>query len=257
MPSTAELLEAAAAFARAAGQVTLRHFGSVLRADEKEDGSPVTRADREAEALLRERIRSDFPGHGILGEEEGEEPGTEPIRWVLDPIDGTRSFMQGVPLYTVLVAVEVEGEPVVGVIHCPALDDTVAAGRGLGCLWNGESASVSRTDELSGALVLTTDLRRVLGGDLEEGWRALSGKARVVRGWGDAYGHLLVATGRADVMVDPELQHWDAAPLLPILREAGGRFSDLAGNETVTGGSGLSTNGRLHDEALGLLGGET
>ena len=255
------LLEVAVAFAREAGDVTLRHFGGVLAAEAKSDGTPVTRADREAETLLRTRIRAAYPDHSILGEEFGLEEGGGPVRWILDPIDGTRSFMRGVPLYAVLIGIEVEGTPAVGVAHFPALSETVAAAQGVGCRWwrSGEEtpvpARVSRADSLSDALALTTDSNRVYDSTTGPGWKALSKAVAVTRGWGDAYGHILVATGRADVMVDPVLSTWDAAPLLPIVREAGGRFTDLAGNETIHGGSGVSTNGRLHREVLRVLNG--
>ncbi|MSR22841.1 MAG: histidinol-phosphatase [Gemmatimonadetes bacterium] len=253
------LLAVAIELAYQAGAVTLSHFGKVHSADAKADGSPVTVADREAEALLREGIRARFPDHGILGEEFGEEAGTAPIRWVLDPIDGTRSFMRGVPIYAVLIGVEVEGKPVVGVAHLPALAETVAAGQGIGCRWIGgsggasRSARVSDTTELGDALTLTTDPQSVLASPIAGGWKELCARVGVVRGWGDAYGHVLVATGRAEIMVDPVLSPWDAAALIPILSEAGGRFTDLGGEESIHGGSGVSTNGHLHHRVLGLL----
>jgi len=257
IPETDVLLEAAREFARAAGRVTTDHFGELLQADSKGDGTPVTRADREAETLLRERIEERFPGHGILGEEFGETGPDARVRWILDPIDGTRSFMHGVPLYGVLIGIEVDGEPLVGVAHFPALDETVSAGRGLGCTWNGSAASVSDTDELSDALVLTTDVERILARDIAPGWRRLAKGASFSRTWGDCYGHILVATGRADVMVDPILSPWDAGPLLTIVTEAGGSFTDLSGEATIHGGSGVSTNGRMHGFVLEtLMGGE-
>lgn len=248
----ARLLAAAVEIARGAGLLTLAHFGSRVPSAAKGDGSPVTLADREAEEFLRREIRRRFPDHGLLGEELGEEEGREPIRWILDPIDGTRSFMRGVPLYAVLVGIEAEGEAVAGVAHFPALEETVAAGRGLGCTWNGAPCRVADTARLSDALALTSEPEAVRSGAVP-GWDALVARTDYVRGWGDAYGHALVATGRAEVMVDPVLAAWDAAPLLPILEEAGGRFTDLVGRATIHGGSGVSTNGVLHDEVLQLL----
>jgi histidinol-phosphatase len=250
-----EWLEAAELFARAAGDLTLHHFGGVLAAEAKGDGSPVTVADREAEALLRERIRSRFPGHGILGEEFGEEGAGSAVRWILDPIDGTRSFMRGVPLYGVLIGIEADGEAVVGVAHFPALQgEMVSAARGRGCSWNGRPCSVSRTRRLEEAALLTTDPERVLASPgTGPGWRRLCRRASVTRSWGDAWGHALVATGRAEVMVDPVLSSWDAAPLLTILQEAGGRFTDLQGRPGIHGGSGVSSNGILHDAILAEL----
>jgi len=250
---TLEFMVEAESFAREAGEVTLRYFGADLVAEEKSDGTPVTIADREAEQLLRERIAQRFPDHGILGEEFGESGAGADVRWILDPIDGTKSFIHGVPLYGVLIGVEVEGEPVVGVAHFPALRETVVAGRGLGARFNGRPCSVSGTSDLRKSLLLTTDAAAVAAGPISEGWRALSKRVAYSRTWGDAYGHMLVATGRADIMVDPELSPWDAAPLLTIVSEAGGRFTTVGGNATIHGGSGVSTNGLLHDEALDRL----
>ena len=256
-----ELMEFAREVALGAGELTLSHFGDALAAETKADGTPVTRADREAEAFLREEIGRRFPGHSILGEEFGEEPGDEPVRWILDPIDGTRSFMKGVPLYAVLVGVEIAGAPAAGVVHLPALGETVAAAHGEGCRWwpSGgappREARVSDTGMLRDATALVTDPRALPASPIGVGWAGLSREVSLVRGWGDAYGHILVATGRAEIMVDPVLSLWDAAPLLPVVTEAGGRFTDLEGRPTVRGGSGVSTNGRLHSAVLRRLAG--
>lgn len=244
----------AEAFAREAGELTLRYFGQTLAVDDKDDGSPVTQADREAESLLRLRISAEFPNHGILGEEMGVEKGDAAIRWTLDPIDGTRAFMRGVPLYAVLIGVAVEDEPVVGIMHFPALGETLSAARGHGCLFNGAPARVSSVDRLDRSLLLTTDVEEILQRPQGAGWRKLAGQAHTSRTWGDAYGHALVATGRAEVMIDPILSDWDSAPLLTVVEEAGGRFTDLSGTPTATGRSGVSTNGLLHDEVLATLG---
>ena len=236
-----------------AGEVTLRYFGGRVDSAAKGDGTPVTLADREAEELLRERITARFPDHGVLGEEYPEtNPGAR-VRWILDPIDGTRSFMRGVPLYGVLVGIEVEGEAQVGVAHFPALNETVAAAKGLGCRWNGEEARVSEIKDLKEALVVTTDEERVRGVPAAEGWIHLSRSADFSRTWGDCYGHILVATGRAEIMVDPILSSWDCGPLLTILTEAGGRFTALDGSATIHGGSGISTNGYFHEPVLDTL----
>jgi len=248
-----EYMVEAESFAREAGEVTLRWFGRELAAEAKADGTPVTIADREAEKLLRQRIEERFPDHGILGEEFGWTRDGADIRWIVDPIDGTKSFVHGVPLYGVLIGIEIEGEPVVGVAHFPALGETVVAGRGLGARFNGQPCAVTATSELQRAVLLTTDAAAVARGPISDGWRALSNRVAYSRTWGDAYGHMLVATGRADIMVDPELSPWDAAPLLPIVTEAGGRFTTVGGDATIHGGSGVSTNGVLHDEALDRL----
>lgn len=247
------LLEAARACATRAGQVTLRHFGGVLDAEAKTDGTPVTVADHEAEALIRAMVRERFPDHGVLGEEMGEDRPDARVRWLVDPIDGTKAFMQGVPLYGVLIGIEIDGVPAVGVAHFPALSQTVSAARGHGCYWNGAVARVSTVDRISQAVVLTTSLDRSHDRPTSPGLSALTRRARVARTWGDCYGHALVATGRADVMVDPRLSPWDAGPLLTILTEAGGRFTDVTGRESIHGGSGVSTNGLLHEAVLEAL----
>ncbi len=256
LPSTSELsglLRAAEDCARAAGDVTLRYYDTDIEAEWKQDATPVTAADREAESLIRDRIHRLFPDHGVLGEEYGEtNPGAR-IRWVIDPIDGTKSFLRAVPLYGVLIGVEVEGSPAVGVAYFPVLGELVSAARGMGCFRNGQPAAVSSTDELQEAVVLTTSLGWAASEEEGAGFRGLVRSAALARTWGDCYGHILVATGRADVMVDPVLSPWDAGPLLTILNEAGGAFTDLSGTPTIHGGSGVSTNGLLHQRVLEAL----
>jgi len=248
-----DILDAAREFAHAAGEVTLRYFGGLVDAEAKGDGTPVTMADREAEQLIRRGVASRFPDHGVLGEEFPPVNEGARVRWILDPIDGTRSFMRGVPLYGVLIGVEVEGAPVVGVAHFPALGEMVSAGRGVGCHWNGNPSAVSGVDRLDRALVTTTDVERILSRPEGPGWRKLQQGSAFSRTWGDCYGHILVATGRAEVHVDPVLSPWDAGPLLTILEEAGGRFTSLEGEATIHGGSGVSTNGLLHELVLSTL----
>jgi len=248
-----ELLEAAREFAHEAGALALRYYGGLVGHEDKQDGTPVTVADREAEILIRERVGRRFPDHGVLGEEMGETGVGARVRWILDPIDATRAFMHGVPFYGVLIGIEVEGESAVGVVHFPALQETVSAATGLGCWWNDQPCRVSRVDRIEDALVLTTDVERILSRPEGAGWRRLQQRARFSRTWGDCYGHALVATGRAEVMVDPIMKPWDAGPFLTIATEAGGRFTTREGEPTIHGGSGISTNGILHEEVLGEL----
>ena len=245
-----ELLDFATALAKLAGDHTMTYFGGVVDHDAKGDGSPVTIADREAEELIRKHVAERYPDHGVLGEEYGESNEGARVRWILDPIDATRSFMRGVPLYGVLIAVEVEGEPVVGVSHFPPLREMVAAGKGLGCTLNGRPCRVSPVDGIERSVVLTTDVERILALPEGEGWRRLQQRAAFARTWGDCYGHMLVATGRAEVMVDVAMKSWDAGPFLTIVTEAGGRFTTLDGEATIHGGWGISTNGLVHDEVL-------
>jgi histidinol-phosphatase len=237
--------------ARVGGAKTLEHFGPRLRAEVKSDGSPVTVADRGSEVAIREVIHSTFPDHSILGEEGGVHPGNPELRWIVDPLDGTKSFIHGVPLYGVLIGLEISGIPRVGVIYLPALEELVEAATGLGCRWNGKVCHVSAVEELAEATVLTTSVRALEAAGVP--FRRLSSVSRIQRGWGDCYGYALVATGRADVMIDAGVQVWDAAPLLPILEEAGGRFTDWSGVSTIYGKNAVASNGRLHEPMLKIL----
>jgi histidinol phosphatase-like enzyme (inositol monophosphatase family) len=238
-------LDAAAALARHIGGVALRHYRSLLTVETKPDGSPVTVADREAETAARAWIAQHFPADGILGEELGEQPGTSGRRWIIDPIDGTKTFVRGVPLWGSLVAL-VEGERVLaGAAYFPAVDELVAAAPGEGCWWNGQRARVSDCATLAAATVLITDDRTFRSAAKRDGWQALAGDAGIARTWGDCYGYLLVATGRAEAMVDPIVNPWDAACFQPIIEEAGGVFSDLKGQPTAFAGSAIATNHAL------------
>ncbi len=232
--------------------MTLAHFQTGVAVDRKGDGSPVTIADRDAERLIRRLVESRFPSHAVIGEEFGEADRQASHRWIVDPIDGTNSFIRGVPFYGVLMALEIDRDPVVGVVHFPALDETVAAARGLGCRWNGRLARVSSVSSLADAGLAYTDSQQVEE-RLGQRWRALLESTAIQRGWGDCYGHCLVATGRADVMLDPRMHAWDCAALIPILEEAGGRFTDWRGIRTIDGGDAVSTNGALHDAMLERL----
>jgi histidinol phosphatase-like enzyme (inositol monophosphatase family) len=250
-PDLRDLLDVAVEAALAGGRRTLRHFNAGVAVEWKADASPVTAADRESEAEMRRVIGRAFPDHAILGEEEGETAGTAPVRWIIDPLDGTRTFVRGVPLYGTLVGVEVRDEAVVGVIHLPALDETLAAARGGGCTWNGRPCRVAATDALDRALLVVTDERvaRARSGAYDR----LVARTAMQRTWADCYGYALVATGRAEVALDPIMNVWDCAALLPIVEEAGGRFTDWSGRRTIRGGESVATNGVLHDAVLQTL----
>jgi histidinol phosphatase-like enzyme (inositol monophosphatase family) len=255
-------LEFAVAIAREAGAATLRYFcRQDLVVEDKADRSPVTVADRSAEELLRERIGARFPADGIIGEEFGTASGTSGFDWTLDPIDGTKSFIHGVPLFTTLVAILNDEQPVAGVIHAPALAETVYAAKGGGC-WHlakdeahPRRAHVSQVQALSDGLLLTSEIegfRSHSRADAMDVFMRLQQTARVARTWGDGYGYLMVATGRAEAMIDPLMNLWDAAPLQPIIEEAGGHFSDWQGNPTVRGGEAIATNAALRGEVLAI-----
>lgn len=248
----ADYLKTATTLADDAGRLALAHYQRGVAVERKADRSPVTIADRTAEQLIRQGLASHYPGHAVLGEEFGADDARASHRWIVDPIDGTRSFVHGVPLFGVLIALEVDGVVVAGVCHLPAVNETLAAARGLGCTWNGRPAQASRTATLQDATVVYSDarsMRRRLG----PRWAELEDTVNEVRGWGDCYGHCLVATGRADVMLDAVMNPWDCAALLPILDESGGRFTDWRGEARIDGGDAVSTNGVLHDAVLDLL----
>jgi histidinol phosphatase-like enzyme (inositol monophosphatase family) len=232
-----------------AGRLTLAHYQTGVNVERKPDRSAVTVADRDAETLLRRLIEQRYPDHAIVGEEFGSDQRDARHRWILDPIDGTNSFVRGVPFYGVLVALEIDREPVVGVAYFPGVDDMISAARGLGCRWNGRPARVSGVTALDEACVAYTDARAVAE-RLGDEWTRLMRDTALERGWGDCYGHCLVATGRVDIMLDPRMNPWDCAALVPIVQEAGGRFTDWRGRVTVDGGDAVSTNGALHDEIL-------
>ncbi len=246
----AHLLKEAVELARQAGELTLGYFRSAgLAVEQKSDGSPVTQADRQAERLIREELELRHPDDGILGEEEVEKPGGTGRRWILDPIDGTLAFTHGVGLYSNLLALEDEHGIALGVINVPALGETVYAARGLGCYCNGVPARVSERSELAESYLSTSSF-----GEWDE--TVLLGVRRAgleLRTWGDGYGYALVATGRLDAMADVWAQPYDVAAMPVIISEAGGRFTDWRGVPGYEGGSGLASNGRIHDELLKLL----
>jgi histidinol-phosphatase len=241
----ATLLAAVEEAARLGGQLALSHFRHALEIEVKRDGSLVTQVDRAVETRLRAWISEHFPADGILGEEFPEHNGGAKRRWIIDPIDGTFSFAHGVPLWGTLIAVA-EGENVIaGAVNCPGVGEIVCAALGEGAWSDGTRCKVSDVADLAKATVLTTDIRFAASTEKSEGWRALASKAGTVRGWSDCYGYLLVATGRADAMVDAKMAPWDAAALLPVIEEAGGVFTDWTGRRTAFGGDGIATNGAL------------
>lgn len=253
-PSLAQLMEFAVDAAARAGAITLTHYQTALAAKLKDDATPVTIADSQAEEMLRSLIVARFPDDGILGEELDAVRPHASRRWILDPIDGTRSYLRGVPLYGVLIALEEDGEVLLGVAHFPALGETVVAARGMGCWWNGRRARVSGVARMADSLILTTDAEAMERLGHSEGWNVVRARAGTVRTWGDCYGHILVATGRAEAMLDPVLAPWDVAALFPIVEEAGGVFTDWSGNRTHCGASGIATNSALAVDVRSALG---
>jgi len=249
--SLREILDFAMEAAWQAGRLTLRHFQTGVAVEEKADESPVTIADKGAETLLREMIEARFPNDGIVGEEHADKEGTTGRRWILDPIDGTKSFVHGVPLYGVMVGVEVDDVPAVGVVNFPALNEMLSGAKGLGAWWNGRRAQVSSVSDMKDATVIMTSYMNRYGKD--DAIERLCGAAKLVRGWGDCYGYALVATGRAEVQLDPKMNVWDCAALAPIMEEAGGTFTNWEGKATICEDEAVGTNGVLFDDVMAMI----
>ena len=250
-PSLKDMLDVAVEAAYLGGRRTLAYFNSGVAVEIKADLTPVTRADKEAEEVIRSHIARHFPDHEIIGEEGGIKKGDPSHRWIVDPIDGTKTFICGVPFYGVLIGVEVEGQASVGAVYMPAFDEMICAATGLGCEWNGRKAAVSKTAKLSDAALLTTNITACQ--TRSDTYDRLARATKMQRTWGDCYGYALVATGRADIMLDPAMNPWDCAPMLPILREAGGHFTTWGGEPTIWGKDGCATNGALNREVLDVL----
>ena len=247
-PIEESLLELAVELATGAGALTRKWFDrGTINVDTKEDGSPVTEADKAAERYLREQISLAFPTDAIIGEEEEDRGGTSGRTWIIDLIDGTKSFTHGVPLYGTLLAVTDEHGPAAGVVVLPALDEIVSAGRGIGCFHNGRETSVNDREDLSSSYVMTSGFE--YWDDHSERDQLLDSGA-TVRTWGDAYGYVLLVTGRCEVTVDPIPKLWDVAPMQVIVTEAGGTVTDQFGQPWEEGKHFVASNGHVHDPFL-------
>ncbi len=236
-----------------AGRLTLGYFGTDPHVEFKPDDSPVTQADKAAEELMRARLEAAYPDHGIVGEEWGTTRDGAELKWFIDPIDGTKSFMRGVPLYAVLLGLEAAGEVVVGAAYFPALGEMLCAAKGKGAQLNGRQVKVRGTTTLARSFVSFTDAGSFEATGRGAAWERVKAASYYRVGWSDAYGHALVASGRLELMLDPVLNAYDASPFGVILPEAGGYFGDWAGNPGIHGGEGLSTSLQLLPEVLGLL----
>lgn len=237
-----------------AGRITLSYYNKGIQYDQKKDESPVTAADRATEQFIRGEIEKAYPSHAIVGEEYGEKAGAKnPFRWIVDPIDGTKSFMKGVPFYSVLIALEIEGVSRVGVVCFPALDEILYAADGLGAWWNGKRARVSEVKNLKEAVFTYTSWSGFRTKKRLDVFENLHKECFYGRGWSDAYGYHMVATGRAEIMLDPSIKIWDVAPMPSIFREAGGWFGSWSGKEGHTHGEGIAVNGALKNKVLKMM----
>lgn len=235
-----------------AGRLTLGYFQTGVDIERKKDNSPVTAADKASENLMRELIARSFPDDGIIGEEFGEQPSRSGRTWIIDPIDGTKSFVCGVPLYGCLLGLVDGTRSIVGAAYYPALDEIIYAGQGLGAWWNGRRAHVSSVSELQDAVLLSSEVKKTFD-DRFPLFERLIDSTYIQRTWGDAYGYMLVATGRAEIMIDSSMRVWDCAPFQVILEEAGGTFTDWKGNPTIYADEGVATNGALFKTVMEKL----
>ncbi|AXJ00449.1 histidinol-phosphate phosphatase [Cyclonatronum proteinivorum] len=247
------LHEAAIKAAKIAGDITLNYFQKKIEVISKSDDSPVTVADRKAEEAMRAFIMETFPEHGIVGEEFGTYQEQAEVQWILDPIDGTVGFIHGIPLYTNLIGITVGGKPTVGVIHAPYMNELVAAAEGIPTHLNGVTTKVRSCSSLDKASMMTSDVQYFRTYGYRSSFEYLLDRVGTHRTYGDAYGHLMVATGRADIMLDPVLNLWDAAALLPVIEQAGGSFTDLSGTPQIDGGNGFSCAPELRQELLEIF----
>jgi len=251
-PPAHPVLAAAVEAARAAGEIAMRYYRGGVEVTIKPDRTPVTQADREAEQAITRMLGLAFPDWGFLGEEFGER-GSREIRWIIDPIDGTRNFVRRIPIWAVLIALEEHGAITTGVVLNPVTGELFTARRGEGAYLNGERLRVSDCEAMKDATVLHAGLRLVRETGHWDGFVRLFDAGSRTRGFGDYYGYGLVAEGKAEIYVEVDLKPWDVAPVKILVEEAGGRLTDFAGRPTIYGGTVLATNGRLHAEALRLL----
>ena len=235
------------------GEYIAKNFGHKLSVDLKKDSSPVTEIDRNTEIMIREAITKKFPTHGIIGEEFGNINENSEFQWVIDPIDGTKSFISGVPLFGTLIGLRYQGEPIVGLIDQPILKERIY-GDCKSCLYNGKQVSPSTKTDTKGITLLTSDSRYCANLHSEAGWRKLENEASISRTWGDCYGYMLLCRGLAHVMCDAILEVWDLTALLPALKGCGASFSDWSGGENI-GKNGLvaSCNATMHKNVLQIL----
>ncbi|MFP4442616.1 MAG: inositol monophosphatase family protein [Spirochaetia bacterium] len=244
-----ELIDFAEKLAGDAGKITLKYFKSGVQVELKQDRTPVTIADRETEQYIRNQITDRYPDHSVVGEEHGAANKSSEWKWIIDPIDGTKAFIHGIPLYTVLIGLVLNDVPVAGIIHNPVLEETVAAGTGLGCTLNGSPCKVSTQRRFSESKIHATDAAHLYT-RYPDFTRRLLSSCGSLRTWADGYGYLLVASGRADGMLDPIMSLWDIAPLKPVIKEAGGVFTSITGKDENLGTSAAAGNPFIHAEIL-------
>lgn len=256
-----KILSAAIEAAKAAGDIARHYFRTNLAVETKADRTPVTRADRECEARITEMLSAQFPDHGFLGEELGERPGISDARWIIDPIDGTKNFIRGIPFFATLIALEEAGEITAGVMYAPALGDLLYARKGQGAFAQSVNADdrrvyVSEVEQLQDAMLIHGGLNDLKTRPCWQPFLSLVDATARQRGFGDALGHSAVICGQAEVTLEPEIKPWDVAPTKILVTEAGGRYSDFNGNPSIYTGTALISNGGVHDDVIAILQGK-
>ena len=238
--------------ANVSSDIIKQYFRKKITVEAKYDSSPVTIADKRAEEIMRELIIKQFPDHGIIGEEFGTTNEQAEYKWVLDPLDGTKSFICGAVTFGTLIALTYKGEPVLGVINQPILKEYLV-GDNKSARLNDVNVNVRKVEDLSDAVLLTTDHLNIGRYQSQKKFDELIKKVKLYRNWGDCYGYYLVATGFADIMIDPIMSTWDLMALIPVIRGAGGSITDYKGNDPVKGTSIIATAGSIHDEVIKIL----
>lgn len=233
--------------------ITLKYYQKKLKHTVKENNSPVTIADLKCENFIVERIRTRFPEHGILGEESGESGAGSEFKWIVDPVDGTKNFMRKYPFWGTLLALEYEGEVILGIISMPVLNDFVYAAKGMGCFYNNKKAKVSKVKTLKDSYLLHGGIDYISRENYKDNFLNLARTCYYSRGFGDCHGHSLIIKGKAEIMIDPHVAPYDVAPVKICVEEAGGVFTDLKGEKTIYSGNALVTNGNVHDSALKII----
>jgi len=234
------------------GEVIRKYFRTDVSVESKKDSSPVTIADKQAEAVMRESIMNNYPAHGILGEEFGSVNQHAEYQWILDPIDGTKSFICGAITFGTLIALVKNNEPILGVINQPILNEFLI-GDNIETNLNGQKVMVRNCDSLSNAVLLTTDHFNIGKYQNQKNFDELAKKVKYYRHWGDCYGYYLVATGYADIMIDPVMSVWDSMALIPVIKGAGGIITDYQGNNPIKGNSIVAAGPVIHSEVISIL----
>jgi len=238
---------------RKAGDLAREYYETTFAVEHKADDSPVTIADQKAEQLIRSLVTAAFPNDGFLGEEYGQQPGTSGFRWVIDPIDGTKSFIRHIPIWATLIGLEYRDEQIGGVAYIPVFGMTYRAIRGAGAFLNERKIQVSNVAKLSESLVCYSSINWFIRAGREKAFLEIAGRTSRQRGFGDFYGFVLVAEGAAELMVEQGVNPWDIAGIKAIVEEAGGRFTDWSGNQTIYRPDVLASNGKVHEETLAIL----